>query len=101
MLFVIWGGLVPPSFQDYHSGPNLTVIPIGLTLIGIFGFFYLPFLTPQLRLLRFAYKRLWVVIIGGLVISPMWPTSVVGEIKGSDLGIGQIDPVPKGTGRLS
>ena len=81
-LFILWNGLVPPSFQEYHRGPNFTIIPLGLTLIGIFGFFYLPILFQQLRLLRFADKRLWAVILGGLVISLMWPTSVVGESGG-------------------
>ena len=75
VLFIVWNGLVPPKFQEYHRGPNLAIIPIGLSLIGSFGFFYLPLLLPQLRLLRLADKSLWVVILGGLVISLMWPTS--------------------------
>lgn len=75
-LFILWNGLVPPIFQDYHRGPNFAIIPIGLALIGIFGFFFLPLLLPQLRLIRFADKSLWVVILGGLIISLIWPTSV-------------------------
>ena len=81
-LFKLWDGLVPPNFQDYHRGPNLSIIPIGVALIGIYGLFFLPLLWSQIRLLRLSDKNLWLVILGGVFISLMWPTSDSGIATG-------------------
>ena len=45
----IWGGLVPPTFQNQHQGPNLVTPGFILTQLSILSVFYIPLLYPKLK----------------------------------------------------
>jgi len=45
----LWGGLVPPSFQSQHQGPNPATPSFILTQIAILSIFFTPLLLPQLK----------------------------------------------------
>ena len=64
-----WGGLVPPSFQDQHQGPNLASPGFMLTQLAILSVFFAPVLIPQLRTLWAHHWRLVLLaIFVGLVL---------------------------------
>lgn len=45
----IWDGLVPPTFQNQHQGPNLVTPGFILTQLSILSVFYIPLLYPTLK----------------------------------------------------
>ncbi|MFG0246915.1 MAG: hypothetical protein ACF8MF_12780 [Phycisphaerales bacterium JB052] len=64
-----WGGLVPPSFQDRHQGPNLATPGFMLTQLAILSVFFAPVLLTQLRSLWAHHWRLVLLaIFVGLVL---------------------------------
>ena len=56
----MWGGLVPPTFQDQHQGPNLATPGFILTQLSILSVFYSPMLWPKLKE---AWKHSWAWIL--------------------------------------
>jgi len=44
----LWGGLVPPMFQDRHQGPNPVTPGFVLTQVSILSVFFAPILVPRL-----------------------------------------------------
>ncbi|MEM0913118.1 MAG: hypothetical protein AAGK09_00735 [Planctomycetota bacterium] len=86
-LVALWGGLTPPSFQLHVDGPNPAVPATILALLGVFGVFYLGWLTldpdadryadqdagPKRRLLPTPLE--WAGGLGALVIAAAPATS--------------------------
>ncbi len=61
----IWGGLVPPTFQGMHQGPNYATPGFILTQLAILSVFFAPILWPRLKE---AWKHQWSwVLFAGLV----------------------------------
>ncbi len=52
----LWGGLVPPTFQANHQGPNPATPAFILTQISILSVFFAPTLLPRLLELLKAHK---------------------------------------------
>jgi len=65
----LWGGLVPPSFQDHHQGPNLATPAFILTQVSILSVFFAPLLLPQLLSILKSHRN-WIIaaLVLGLVI---------------------------------
>lgn len=66
----LWGGLVPPTFQDRHQGPNLATPAFILTQVSILSVFFAPLLLPRLIGILKSH-RFWIIasIGAGLVIA--------------------------------
>jgi len=64
----IWGGLVPPTFQEQHQGPNPATPGFILTQLAIISVFFLPMLWPHLKE---AWKHQWAWIILAVIIGCM------------------------------
>lgn len=45
----VWGGLVPPTFQDNHQGPNRSTPGFILTQLAILSVFFAPMLWDRLK----------------------------------------------------
>ena len=58
-----WNGLVPPSFQDNHQGPNPATPGFILMQLGILSIFFVALLWPRLRML-WAHHWRWVLLVG-------------------------------------
>lgn len=72
----LWGGLVPPTFQSNHQGPNLATPAFILTQISILSVFFAPILCPRLLELLKAHKAtIALVLILGLAIGLIPETS--------------------------
>ncbi len=56
----LWGGLVPPSFQDHHQGPNPATPAFILTQISILSVFFAPLLLPQLKSIAKSHRN-WII----------------------------------------
>jgi len=56
----LWGGLVPPSFQDNHQGPNTATPAFILTQISILSVFFAPLLYPQLKAILKSHRN-WII----------------------------------------
>ncbi len=74
--FHLWGGLVPPGYISQHAaGSNPAVIPLALSLTGLFGIFFLPAF-GRLDLKRIAGDWLtWVAVIIAVVLSIVFETA--------------------------
>ena len=57
----MWGGLVPPTFQDQHQGPNLATPGYILTQLSILSVFYGPMLWRRLIEIRSTHWR-WILL---------------------------------------
>ncbi|MBL4809668.1 MAG: hypothetical protein JKY43_06380 [Phycisphaerales bacterium] len=66
----LWGGLVPPAFQDRHQGPNLATPAFILTQITILSIFFTPLLLPQLKTILKSH-RTWIIaaLTTGLILA--------------------------------
>lgn len=66
---LLWGGLVPPTFQDQHQGPNPATPGFILTQLTILSVFFAPLLLPRLVAV-WNRQRGWVLAAGamGLVL---------------------------------
>jgi len=71
----LWGGLVPPSFQDHHQGPNPATPAFILTQVSILSVFFAPLLLPQLKAILKSHRN-WIIaaLALGLVIG-LYPES--------------------------
>lgn len=56
----MWGGLVPPIFQDMHQGPNTATPGFILTQLSILSMFFFPMLWPRLKE---TWKHQWAWIL--------------------------------------
>lgn len=61
----LWGGLVPPTFQDRHQGPNPATPAFILTQAAILSVFFAPLLLPQLMALL---RQQPALLIGSLAL---------------------------------
>jgi len=57
---MLWGGLVPPTFQGMHQGPNLATPGFILTQLAILSLFFTPMLWPRLKE-TWAYHGKWII----------------------------------------
>jgi len=57
---LLWGGLVPPTFQDNHQGPNPITPAFILTQLAILSVFFGPMLWARLKEL-WKYQSAWVL----------------------------------------
>lgn len=57
----IWGGLVPPSFQGQHQGPNPATPGFILLQLAILSVFFVPLLWPRVREL-WAHHWRWMLL---------------------------------------
>ncbi len=57
---ILWGGLVPPTFQGMHQGPNLATPGFILTQLAIMSVFFVPMLLPRLKE-TWAYQGKWII----------------------------------------
>lgn len=78
----IWGGLVPPSFQNMHQGPNAATPGFMLTQLCILSIPFAPMLLPRLRAIWALHWR-WLLFAGmlGLVLGTV-PASSYGYEAG-------------------
>lgn len=58
-----WNGLVPPTFQDNHQGPNPATPGFILMQLSVISVFFLPLLWPRLRTL-WAHHWRWLLVAG-------------------------------------
>ncbi len=61
----MWGGLVPPTFQNQHEGPNPATPGFILTQLAILSVFFAPMLWPRLKE---AWKHQWGWIIFAAIV---------------------------------
>jgi hypothetical protein len=72
----LWGGLVPPTFQANHQGPNPATPAFILTQISILSVFFAPILFPRLLELLKAHKAAIILtLLLGLAIGLVPETS--------------------------
>lgn len=74
----LWHGLTPPEFQSYYGpGFNLAVPTYVVSLFGIFGLFYIGYLSTELHKIK--TREMWLLIgislIAGLGIAILFPSS--------------------------
>ncbi|MEX0876532.1 MAG: hypothetical protein WD114_03640 [Phycisphaerales bacterium] len=60
-----WEGLVPPTFQNMHQGPNIATTGFILTQLAILSVFFTPLLWPRLRELWSHHWR-WILAAAAL-----------------------------------
>lgn len=71
-----WGGLTPPAFTEQHArGPNLATIPLTLSLVGVFGMFFLPAFGGYREAFAFRSRTVVLVAIAAAVLCMLMPTS--------------------------
>lgn len=58
---LLWGGLVPPMFQDDHQDPNLATPGFILMQVGVMSLFFLPVLLPRWKAC-WAHHWRWVIV---------------------------------------
>ncbi|MBL4699349.1 MAG: hypothetical protein JKX70_11000 [Phycisphaerales bacterium] len=46
---ILWGGLVPPTFQENHQGPNMATPGFILLQLSILSLFFAPMLWPRFK----------------------------------------------------
>jgi hypothetical protein len=66
---LMWGGLVPPTFQGMHQGPNLATPGFILLQLAILSVFFLPMLWSRLKE-TWKYNGRWIllaIIVGGVL----------------------------------
>ena len=72
---LLWGGLMPPAYVDLHNqGMNPAMLPMTLSLVALFGVFFLPMigvaeLSKFLRL-----KTVWIAAAFGILMAIAFPT---------------------------
>ena len=72
----LWGGLVPPAFQDKYHGGNAAALAFVLSLFGVFGAFAWPVVVPGLGRLWASHRGVLLVVVGlGLVAGLLPETS--------------------------
>lgn len=71
----IWGGLVPPSFQNMHQGPNLATPGFMLVQVAILSVPFVPMLRLRVHDV-WAHHWRWALFVGliGLLLG-IWPHS--------------------------
>lgn len=57
----MWGGLVPPTFQDMHQGPNLATPGYILAQLSILSVFFAPLMWKRLNEIRTTHLR-WILL---------------------------------------
>lgn len=74
----LWHGVTPPEFQSERPpGFNLAVPTFVISLFGVFGFFYIGYLSTELRKIK-TRKTLWLIVISVIVgfgIAALFPSS--------------------------
>ncbi|MFK7759600.1 MAG: hypothetical protein AB8C13_06610 [Phycisphaerales bacterium] len=76
-LYTLWGGLVPPNFQNNHQGANPATPAFILTQIAILSAFYAPILLPQLlTVIRTHISWIITIAVLGLIIGILPHTSM-------------------------
>lgn len=79
---VTWGGLVPPTFQDMHQGPNPATPGFMLMQLAILSAFFAPLLLPRLIKIWTQHWRLVLfAAIAGLLLGVL-PSSSYSEADG-------------------
>jgi len=61
----IWGGLTPPEYREKHdTGANPATFAFALSMVAVFGVFFLPAAIDEIR--RGALKNKWLWVCAGL-----------------------------------
>jgi len=83
---VLWKGLTPPRFasQVSHSLINLNVLTYVLSLLGLFGIFFLPSFVGKLRKEPLLIAHCVLLMIGGCVF--LWLHPMTGGVISGDQG---------------
>ena len=74
----LWHGLTPPEFQDHYApGYNLAVPAYVISLFGVFGLFYIGYLSTELQKIKAREMRSLIAtsLTAGLGIALLFPSS--------------------------
>ncbi len=71
----MWGGLVPPTFQDEHAGINLATPGFVLLQISVLSVFFSPILLARLRGIWQGHRTVFLFVVGLGLLLGLGPVS--------------------------
>lgn len=76
LLVRVWGGMVPPRFQQRHGMTwNPAAITVALALVGVLGVFFLTMVGDVRRFVGRGDRSVWLAAVIGALTGLLWPTS--------------------------
>lgn len=99
--FFMWGGMVPPSLQNYHvsGGMNVAVTPYVLTMMAIYGSPIVLFFASRILGNSFTIRLMCAGAIGGFLLGIIFestPGLEVGRVGGWMWSLAEKSPVVLG-----